>query len=28
MLDRSMNQDGCKGAIVRLVYSGSGMLQE
>jgi hypothetical protein len=28
MLDRSVNQDGCKGAIVTLSYSGSGTLPE
>ncbi len=27
MVNRSVNQDGCKGALVTLVYSGSGTLQ-
>ena len=28
LLDRSVNQDGCKGALVTLAYSGSGTLQD
>jgi hypothetical protein len=28
MLDRSVNQDGCQGALVTLAYSGSGTLQD
>jgi hypothetical protein len=28
MLDRSVNQDGCKGALVTLAYSGSGTLRD